>query len=141
LIAYLDTSSLVKLYVEEQGRTAVMALVNRAENIETSRVTYAETRAALARSHRNGWLSTPALKDCVTQLDERWSGYRLVEVTEELVRRAGNLAERYALRGYDAVQMAAAMELRIAGADVVFSSFDARLNTAMRRERIRVAQS
>jgi predicted nucleic acid-binding protein len=141
LIAYLDTSSLVKLYVEEQGRTAVVALVERADSIATSRITYAETRAALARLRRDRWLSAAALKDCVTQLDERWPGYRLVEVTEELVRRAGNLAERYALRGYDAVQLAAATELRIAGADLVFSSFDARLNTAVRRERIRVAQS
>ena len=54
-----------------------------------------------------------------------------------LVRRAGVLAERHRLRGYDAVQLSAAVDLRVAGAaDVAFASFDTRLNQAARRERM-----
>src|SRR5260370_34635370 len=100
MIAYLDTSSLLKLYVEEKGREVVVTLVERADSVATSRVTYAQARAALARLYRNGSIAASALRTSVSQLDERWPGYGIVEVTEELVRRAGNLAERHSLRGY-----------------------------------------
>jgi predicted nucleic acid-binding protein len=40
--------------------------------------------------------------------------YQIVEVTEALVNTAMTLAERHGLRGYDAVQLAAALELQTA---------------------------
>jgi hypothetical protein len=39
--------------------------------------------------------------------------YQVIEVTEPLIDRAVTLAEKHALRGYDAVQLAAAVELHI----------------------------
>jgi predicted nucleic acid-binding protein len=54
------------------------------------------------------------------------------------VRRAGGLAERHALRGYDAIQLAAALAVRGAGADLECASFDGRLNQAASRERLRL---
>ncbi len=76
------------------------------------------------------------LRAVVRKLDQDWSRYGIVEVTESLVRRAGALAERRALRGYDAIQLAAALELRDGGADVEFACFDDRLALAARRERL-----
>jgi predicted nucleic acid-binding protein len=38
--------------------------------------------------------------------------YRIIEITPALVMRAMALAEMYALRGYDAVQLAAAVEVQ-----------------------------
>ena len=38
--------------------------------------------------------------------------YQIVEVNESLVSRAMTLAERHTLRGYDAVQLAATLELQ-----------------------------
>jgi hypothetical protein len=52
---------------------------------------------------------------------------------------AGVLAERHALRAYDAVQLAATLELRPVGAPVEFCAFDGRLNRAARRERLVVS--
>ena len=44
---YVDTSSLVKLYVTEAGSEVVRQLVSDATVVATSVVAYAETRAAL----------------------------------------------------------------------------------------------
>ncbi len=136
MILYLDTSALVKVYVEEAGTAAVVARVDEAEAVATVRVTYAEARAALARHRREGGLTSVALRRVVRELDREWDFYNVVDLSDPLVRQAGALAERHALRGYDAIQLAAALELRAAGGDVVFLSFDARLNNAARRQRL-----
>ena len=52
MIVYLDTSSLVKLYVEEDESSKVDALVKSSEITATSLVAYAEARAAFARRSR-----------------------------------------------------------------------------------------
>ena len=137
MILYLDTSALVKLYVAEAGTEAVATAVERAQAWVTVRVTYAEARAAFAQHSRARGIAAGALRRVVRQLDEEWGHYSIVEVTDALVRRAGVLAERHRLRGYDAVQLSAAVDLRVAGAsDVAFASFDVRLNQAARRERM-----
>jgi len=105
----------------------------------TVRVTYAEARAAFSRHARAKGLASGNLRRVVRQLDEEWSQYSIVEVTDTLVRRAGALAERHRLRGHDAVQLSAAVDLRLAGAtEIAFASFDDRLNHAARREQMRL---
>lgn len=140
MILYLDTSALVKLYVEEQGTAAVVERVERAGAVVTVRVTYAEARAALARHRREGALNAAAHRQAVRELDAEWRTCNIVDISDPVVHRAGALAERHALRGYDAVQLAAALEVRRAGADVEFASFDTRLTRAARRETLRVAE-
>jgi antitoxin (DNA-binding transcriptional repressor) of toxin-antitoxin stability system len=51
---YLDTSALVKLYVDEEGALAVRHAVDQAELVATSAIAYAEARAAFARRHWEG---------------------------------------------------------------------------------------
>ena len=48
MILYLDTSSLVRLYVDESGSADVRRLVEQAEIVAASVVAYPEARAALA---------------------------------------------------------------------------------------------
>ena len=139
MILYLDTSALLKLYVEEPGTPDVVTLVEEAEEVATARVAYAEARAALARHRREGALLAADLRRVVRELDREWGTYNVVDLTDPLVRAAGALAERHALRGYDAVHLAAALDLTAAGGTVEFAAFDERLNRAARRERLSVA--
>lgn len=112
--------------------------VERADSVFTVRISYAEARAAFARQRREGGLTPRELRAVVRKLDQDWSRYGIVEVTESLVRRAGALAERRSLRGYDAIQLAAALELRDGGAAVEFACYDIRLGRAARGERLAV---
>ena len=52
MIVYLDTSSLVKLYVEEDESSKVDALVKSSKVTATSIIANAEARAAFARRFR-----------------------------------------------------------------------------------------
>jgi predicted nucleic acid-binding protein len=136
VILYLDTSALVKLYVDEPGRGAVLELLEVAITCATARIAYVEARAAFARRRREGGFDTRTLRHVVDLLDQDWATYTLIEMGEPLVRRAGVLAERHGLRGYDAVHLAAALEVARAGADVVVACFDERLRRAARRAKL-----
>lgn len=131
---YLDTSSLVKLYVEEPGSDAVRALVRRAAVVATSDIAYPEARAALARRRRERHLAAPALVRARDAFETDWPRYLVVGVSPAICREAGALAERYRLRGYDSVHLACYLQIaRAAGAiGTQFSSFDDRLNRAAR---------
>lgn len=131
---YLDTSSLVKFYVAEPGSDAVRRLVDAATIVATSSIAYTETRAALARRRRELALRPAAFASAKAAFEADWSNYFTVEVTPALCREAGEFAERYRLRAYDSVHLAAFAEVaREAGAgDTRFSSFDDALNRAAR---------
>ena len=132
---YVDTSSLVKLYVAEPGSEHVRAQVERATVVATSLIAYTEARAALARRRRERVLSPPAFGAAKRKLEARLAQYLAVQVTEALCKDAGQLAERYALRGFDSVHLASYLEVaRQAGAaHTEFSSSDDRLNVAAGR--------
>lgn len=131
---YLDTSSLVKLYVAESESDSVRQLVESADIVVTAAIAYPEARAALARRRREGGLRPRAFTAAKRALDEDWPRYLAVDVTAALCRDAGDLAERHGLRGYDSVHLAAyLLVVRSAGtAKVRFSCFDSRLTAAAR---------
>lgn len=129
---YLDTSSLVKLYVAEPDSGAVRRLVDQATVVATSGIAYPETRAALARRRRERALSPAAYRTATGAFEDDWSRYLAVDVSAAICRNAGSLAERYRLRGYDSVHLASYLEivLRAGVAGTRFSSCDERLNRA-----------
>ena len=135
MTVYLDTSSLVKLYVTEAGTDVVEQLVGDASVVATSVVAYAETRAALARLRREGVLSASQLTAAKRAFEEQWPTYLTLEATDSLSRAAGELAEKCSLRGFDSIHLASFAEVaRRAGTDETrFSSFDEQLNRAARK--------
>jgi predicted nucleic acid-binding protein len=136
LILYLDTSSLIKLYIEESGSSAIERLVVEASLVCTSVIAYAEARSALARLNREGSLTPEDYAVAKSDLDRDWPHYLALEVTPAIWRGAGDLAERHALRGFDSLHLASFLHLTDAklGEHVQFSSFDDRLNSAARAE-------
>jgi predicted nucleic acid-binding protein len=56
--------------------------------------------------------------------------YVIVEASARLIDHAAMLAQKHALRGYDAVQLAAALEVRAHIPSLTFLSADANLNLA-----------
>jgi predicted nucleic acid-binding protein len=136
LIVYLDTSSLIKLYVEEEGSVATRALVASAAVVATCVLAYPEARSALARLRREGGLTGVEQARAKGDLDRDWGGFLALPV-DAVWRQAGDLAERHhGLRGADSIHLASYLSLigRQEGLPVLFSSFDERLNLAARRE-------
>jgi len=135
MIAYLDSSALVKLYIQEPSSSEVRTLVSEARIVATSRVAYVEARAGFARKLREGELLQEEYSQVVEDFKEDWEKYFVVEVSENVARLGGRLVEKHPLRGFDAIHLASALLLKErTHLEVSFSCFDKRLKTAARAE-------
>lgn len=131
MILYVDTSAFIKLYVNEPGAETVRRTVARAAAC-SHWITYPEMRAALARLARLGRQTGEAHKQHKREFERDWKAIHAILPDEHMLRRAGELAERFDLRGYDSVHLAAAESLRVGAGDdfLRFASFDRALNDA-----------
>ena len=139
MILYLDTSALVKLHVAETDSAMIKKLVDAAEMTSTSRIAYVEARAAFARKRRERAVTLRDYRSVVEDFDNDWESFFIVDVSDALTKRAGQLAENIALRGYDAVHLASAVIVGEQGNQSVrFACFDEKLSRAARRQGLAV---
>ena len=132
MIAYLDTSAIVPLLVDEVGTERARAHWLAADRLVTIRLAHVEARAALAQAMRSGRITAAQHRSSVSKLPPLFDQVEFVEVDEALVRIAGDVAEARALHAYDAVHLAAA--LRAHDPDLVFVAGDAALLAAAAEE-------
>ena len=130
MIADFDTSAIVPLIVDEPTTETCNRLWNEATRVVCVRLIYPESRAALARAERLGRLTPLQLREAVAERESIIDEIDLVEIGPDLARDAGDLAEHFGLRGYDAVHLAAA--LAVNDDDVVLVTGDRELATAAR---------
>ncbi len=140
-VDFLDASAVMKRYVQETGVAWVQALAapNAGHSLIVARITLTETVAAITRRERGGSITphdaATALADF--QLDFARQ-YIIVEISAGIVAHAARLARRHGLRGYDAVQLAAALEIHANDSSMWLLSADVELNTAAAVEGLHV---
>ena len=143
---FFDSSALIKRYARETGTAWVLSLCGRSAGnaIFLARVTPVEAAAGLAKQQLTGFLTEPELDKSISRLmrgiDERFA---FIEISRRLVSFAVPLVRRYGLRGFDAIQLAAALDISYqrtsVGLDkVIFVSADNKLNNAALSEDLRV---
>lgn len=127
-ILFCDSSALVKLYVAEDGSDALGVRAAAAQTLAASRIAWVETMSALARRAREHPGDAAGIAMARSRFVDDWPHYLVLEVTQELVELAGEFAEAFALRAYDAVQLASVVtvERQVPG-EVAFACFDGRL--------------
>jgi predicted nucleic acid-binding protein len=131
LIVYADTSALAKLVLDEPGSGAMEEMSAHAERTASVALAYVELRAAMAAALRAGRI-LPESRDLIhLDLERVWSGVSPIAVDDLLLRAAGDITERFHLRAYDAVHLAALQEMH-PSAGVVFACWDRGLRDAAR---------
>jgi predicted nucleic acid-binding protein len=131
LILYLDTSAVVKAYVEEDHSSEVRQCMNSTSASASHRIAYVEARAAFARLQREQVLNEAGWTVLKGEFIADWENYLLIDTTPALLERASELAEAFALRAYDSVHLAAAQLLHEGSEEtVVFACYDRKLNQA-----------
>jgi predicted nucleic acid-binding protein len=132
-VYFLDTSAAVKRYVQETGTGWIRNLADPAAGhfFYVARITEVEMMAAIARRGRDGSLSLAQAGAALSQFRRDFAqDYRIAEITIPLLRHAAQLADTHVLRAYDAVQLAAALEIQRQDPTLTLVAADGDQNTA-----------
>ncbi len=105
----LDTSPIIKLFIDEPGSTTATDAWNASDARICCTVGYAEAAVALARAVRMGRIDVGTLGTLVDELDQVWRRVASFIVDDALARDAASHALGLGLRGYDAVHLAGAV--------------------------------
>jgi uncharacterized protein len=136
-VIYLDTSALIKRFVNEKGSPLVQSIVEGREAIATAKIAYAEIFAGLARKLRENNLSKAQYAVACRQFESDWQAYLRIELEDAILLSARDLIQRHPLRGFDAVHLASALRLKTALAEeVTFLAADGRLLKAAEAENL-----
>lgn len=131
MIVYLDTSALLKLYLEEEGTAITRQAVGSAVATCTQLITYAEICAAFAQAVRMRRVTAEQQARQKDRFESDWDTLHILPADETLVRRAGQLAGEFELRGFDSVHLAAAERVwRQVSRQFRIATFDRRLAQA-----------
>ena len=145
---YFDTSALVKAYLPEAGTDRVREILTEVRTEPATgrafacSIVYPEAVSAVTKRENMGKLTAFEVSRAVQQIEQDFSAdpprpYEVLDATRPIVTRAATLVRSQALRGFDAVHLAAALELRdvaLAVSDFLFATTDKRLATAAEAE-------
>ncbi|MDB5174073.1 MAG: hypothetical protein JWN51_2846 [Phycisphaerales bacterium] len=144
-IYFLDSSALVKRYVAEAGSAWVKSLFNPSVRniIGAAVITGVEVVAAVARRQRGGSLQPIDASRIISQFrTDFFASLHRIEITPMVIESAMKLAEVHGLRGYDAVQLGAALSLqsfsKSTGLSITFVGSDRKLNAVATAEGLSV---
>jgi uncharacterized protein len=134
VIAYFDSSALVKLFLPESGSEACQLVWGSGISRVTSRVSHAELACALGAAVRRGALATPD----AGAVDGTFlrNNADLIEADDIIVTGAAFVGVRYGLRGLDAIHVSSALSLR--ELDPLVVSWDERQRAAVIAEGLAV---
>ncbi|MEW6210733.1 MAG: type II toxin-antitoxin system VapC family toxin [Acidobacteriota bacterium] len=141
-VYFFDSSAVVKRYIIETGTTWIVGIVDPMANnrIYIARITAVEVVSAITRRVRNGSISISDGSAAIAKFRRDLTNiYSSIDIAPLIVAAAMQLAETHALRGYDAVQLATAIDVNTQWVNLgmpalTLVSADADLNAAAATE-------
>jgi uncharacterized protein len=118
---YLDSSALVKRYIDEEGTDLVLAAMEEARVWSICRIGYVETMRAVALAGG---------RKALRAVEADWASFDVVEVDADLAQHAAELTLSSELRSLDALHLAAALVLP--SDELTVATWDVRLHRAAR---------
>ena len=114
---YLETSALVKLYVREPGTDRLLQLATSPSEhrFAVLAISVVEARSAIRRRERAGDIDPPASALILDRLQQHLDTKFLRQpLNDAILDGALEMIDRYALRAYDAIQLAGCLALNVA---------------------------
>lgn len=132
MIAYFDSSGIVKWFFDEQYSESAKDIKNKAKIVVTSVIAFPEVLSAFNRALREGRCAKSEMDMVRKEFLRIWPSFQWINASEEVIRQAGELIFTYNLRGFDAIHLASALVLKEDDGDIelFFSCFDRNLNQA-----------
>ena len=107
--AYFDSSAVVKVYVQENGRASVLRLL-RLHEVVVSAILPVEIRGALRRRAEENAIESSRLPAALNQLAADREQWNVLAVSAVILGRAEEIVATHAVRTLDAIHIASAKE-------------------------------
>jgi len=107
--ALVDTSALLKKYIEERGSRELEEVLGGISDLIVSPVTWVELNSAVARRLRRKLLTAQQSSWILSEAEMDFHSYSQVVWSEELVETATRVAHRHPLKTLDAIQLASGL--------------------------------
>lgn len=127
MTVYAETSAVLRWLFAEEGGEALRAALAGADKVTSSRLTLVETRRVVRRAEREGRLTAAQSADVLAVFAQAASTWAILEITEEVARRAEEPFPSEPVRTLDAIHLASALFLRQSFPDLIVVSADARV--------------
>lgn len=124
---YAETSAVLRwLFAEEGGETIRSALAT-AEKVTSSRLALIETRRVVRRAERDGRITEAQAADLLAVFAQATTTWAVLEISEEVARRAEDGFPSEPVRTLDAIHLASALFLRRSFPDLIILTADDRV--------------
>ncbi len=117
--AFVDTSSLFKKYVEEDGSARLNELLNDVSEIAIAPLTWTEINSIFARRLRENLLTSQQAAWLKSQAERDFSSFYRVDWNDALENKAVDLMNKCSILTLDAIQLASGV---LSKADVFVTS-------------------
>jgi predicted nucleic acid-binding protein len=139
LIIYLDTSALLKQYIQEAGSEDVEKLLASADSTGTNLLTYVELASAISRAVRMKLVSADEARMTWEDFLVDWELLVRLDVSGQTAKRAAALAWEHGLRGYDAMHLFSALAWQdMVDSPVTVATYDRDLWSAAKKAGMKV---
>jgi len=109
---FFDSAAIVKRYVNEQGSDWVSATLTTNSHAYVAAISGVEVISSFARKVKGNYLSTLDAAAAISHFHYDFANlYLIVRIGDAVITRSMAVAETHALRGYDAVQLGATLEV------------------------------
>lgn len=136
---FLDTSSLLKLYHQEEGTDTVQNILsNNTEAIFLSELSILEFRSAFWKKVREGELDEMLAVEVISYFQDDYDNFRWLTLHADIIESAKTLLMKYGnkgLRTLDSIQLASALTL--INNNCIFLTSDKLLRTLMNEENLK----
>ena len=139
MIAFLDTSALVKLYHQEENTHEVEKVISQVEEICLSGIAELEFRSTIWKKVRTNEIDKTNAKTAIEAFEDDFSNYSWVEIDFDGIQLSKDLLMKYGqkgLRTLDSIQLSSAVTLR--NTNCQFVTFDLRLRSFFQEEGLSV---
>jgi predicted nucleic acid-binding protein len=110
---FLDTSALVKTYIDEAGSDHLDQLLAAADSVAVCALAEVEVLSTIARKRRQKLISATGYEQVKQELIADLQTFEVIPVERSVLDGAIRLLEQFPLRGADAIHLAAARSANI----------------------------
>ena len=138
MIAFVDTSAFVPLFITDEPRDLIDSVFDEVETFACSRLASVEMTKVLRRREQAGQISASQGRRLAAAFEEWFSGCYVLDLNRAVARSASAVIRRHGLKVADAVHLTTALLIRDdSQEEVVFCTADLELRAAAANEGFR----